>query len=220
MKPPSAEQFFDVFRAYNTAVWPAQLALLGIAAATILAAFRANMNRWWRSAQTALILLATLWLWSGYVYHKLFFAKLTPAGAVFGSLFIAQAGLLLLCTWQSGPIIDKASRSSVIIGSLFILYAVAVYPTLGSTLGHHYPAAPSFGTPCPTTIFTFGIFCLIPACIPRFALAIPVLWAVVSSYAAVRFGVTEDLGLLVAAIGTVMVLYRETHRPIAHRLAV
>jgi len=37
-------------------------------------------------------------------------------------------------------------------------------------------------------IFTFGIFCLLPANTPRFAVAIPVLWALISSYAALGFG--------------------------------
>jgi hypothetical protein len=220
MHPPTSAQFFAVFRAYNDAVWPAQLALLGIGAATILAAFRANAYRWWRPAQTALLLLATLWLWGGTVYHKLFFAPLTPAGSVFGSLFIAEAALLALCAWQNGSTLENASRPSIVIGSSLILYAIAIYPALGSLLGHHYPAAPSFGTPCPTTIFTFGIFCLLPTRVPRFALAIPVLWALIGSYAALGFGVREDLGLLVAAVGTIMVIHRETNRPIAHRLAV
>ena len=43
--PFTAEQFFDVFRRYNESVWPAQLALNGIALITAAAAYRGPSSR-------------------------------------------------------------------------------------------------------------------------------------------------------------------------------
>lgn len=91
---------------------------------------------------------------------------------------------------------------------------------LGFAHGQRYPAAPTFGAPCPTVIFTFGVFCLLPASIPRFAIAIPVLWACIGSYAAFGFRVHEDLGMIVAAITAIVVIHHATHRTSVARLAV
>ena len=115
MHPPfTAEQFFDVFRRYNEAVWPAQIGLIAVGLFTALAAYRANARHSWRWAQVAIVLLAALWLWSGIVYHKMFFASITPAGQVFGSVFIAQAGLLLISMFANGSTFEPTSRTKSI----------------------------------------------------------------------------------------------------------
>jgi hypothetical protein len=158
------------------------------------------------------VLLAALWLWAGIAYHKVWLHSITTAGEIFGSIFIAEAGLLLLSAWQNASTFERPSRSSVVAGTIILAYALVGYPALGILLGHHYPAAATFGTPCPTTLFTFGVFCLLPASIPRFAAAIPVLWAIIGSYAAFGFGVREDIGLLAAALATLLVMHHETHR--------
>ncbi len=209
--PFTAEQFLDVFRRYNEAVWPAQIALIAVGLFTAFAALRANVRRSWRWARVAIALLAALWLWSGIVFHKTFFASMTPAGEVFGSLFIAQAGLLLLCLWQNGSTFEPASRANVVASLVLMAYALLVYPAVGLALGQRYPALPTFGAPCPTTIFTFAVFCLLPAITPRFA-AVPVLWTLIASYAAFGFCVYEDLGLIVSAVTAIVVIHREKHR--------
>ena len=165
------------------------------------------------------MLLAALWLWAGVVYFKTFFVTITPAGEVFGSSFIVQAALLLLAAWLGGPL-ERVSETSLVAGASLIVYALLLYPIAGLAAGQHYPAIPTFGAPCPLTIFTFGVFCLFPKNISGVLTAIPVLWVLVSSYAAVGFHVIEDFGLPVAAIVTIAVMYRETHRPRVARLAV
>jgi hypothetical protein len=220
MHPPfTTEQFFEVFRRYNDAVWPAQVVLIAIALCAVYSAWRANGQRSWRWAQAALVLTSVLWLWSGIVYHKQFFARLTRAGEVFGSLFIAEGALLLLAATQNGVWFERASRSSRSAGILILTYALAIYPALAALLGQHAPAAPSFGVPCPTTIFTFGIFCLLPSAIPRFALVIPLLWAVIGTTAAFSFGALEDVGLALSAVVALVMMRHETHELPAARAA-
>jgi hypothetical protein len=221
MHPPfTAEQFFDVFRRYNEAVWPAQIALIAVGLFTVFAAWRANARRSWRWARVALVLLAALWLWTGIAYFKMFFVSITPAGEIFGSLFIAEAGLLLISTWQNGTPFERTSPANFAVAACVIAYALLLYPLLGFALGHRYPAMPTFGAPCPMVIFTFGVFCLVPAAIPRFAVAVPVLWAMLGSYAAFGFGVREDLGLVAAAVAALAVIHHETHRTPVARPAV
>lgn len=214
MHPPfPAGQFFEVFRSYNDAVWPAQFLLLAAGIVAAAAAYRANARRSWPWARVALVLLAALWLWAGVVYHKAFFAQLTKAGEIFGSLFVAEAGLLVLCLWQNGAPFSRAPHGSPLIGSILLVYALAVHPALTFVLGHRYPAMPTFGAPCPVTIFTFGVFCLLPAAIPRFAMAIPIVWAFVGSSAAIALDVPADAGLLVAALAAVVVMHQVPPEP-------
>ena len=86
------------------------------------------------------------------------------------------------------------------VGVVLLAYALLVYPMLGQLGDHPYPDSPSFGLPCPTTIFTFGLLLLTTERVPRHLFAIPLLWAAIGSTAAVLFGVWEDVGLGVAAI--------------------
>lgn len=218
--PFTSEQFFGVFRSYNEAVWPAQIALNLIGAFVAVAAWRANARRSWAWARAALIFLATLWLWTGIVYFKMFFASITPAGQIFGSLFIAQGGLLLIAAWQDSDSFEPATRPYITVAAAIIAYALLLYPLIGIAFGQRYPALPTFGAPCPMVVLTFGVFCLLPANTPRFAVAIPVLWALISSYAAFGFGVHEDLGLIAAAIAALAVIHHATHHQRVAPLAV
>jgi hypothetical protein len=215
--PFGADDFLDVFRRYNEAVWPAQW---GLAAAGLFAAFaahRAGVRHSRRWAVAALGVLSALWLWSGVVFHKLFFSSLTPAGQVFGSLFVAEAALLLLALLPGETFTAEPSRASVHAGSFMIAYALVLYPLLGMAAGQRYPAMPTFGAPCPIAIFTFGLFCLLPGRIPRFAVAVPVVWAVIASFAAIEFGVVEDLALIPAAAAAIAAMHHDGHRPRAAR---
>ena len=215
--PFTADQFFDVFRRYNEAVWPAQIALNGVALLAAGAAYHANARRSRTWARAAIVLLAALWLWTGIVYFKMFFATITPAGEVFGSLFIAEAALLLLCAWEMEPQFEPASRASLAVSGFILVYALLLYPIVGIAAGQRYPALPTFGAPCPVTIFTFGFLAIFPSSISRVAIAVPLLWVAISSYAAFGFSVYEDFGLLAAAIAAIVVMHQETRRlAVAH----
>src|SRR4029079_10799091 len=80
-----------------------------------------------------------------------------------------------------------------------MLYALVGYPLIGYAIGHTYPAAPTFGVPCPTTIFTLGMLVWATPPRSRVVVVIPALWSVVALFAAIRFGMWEDFGLVVAA---------------------
>jgi hypothetical protein len=79
-----------------------------------------------------------------------------------------------------------------------------VYPAISYALGHRYPAAPTFGLPCPTTIFTLGLLVWAGTALPRRVLIVPLLWALVGTSAALSLGMVEDFGLLVSAIAVMI----------------
>jgi hypothetical protein len=194
--PFTPAQFFDVFAAYNTAVWPAQIPLKLAALVVLWWIYRGNpASGRWISA-----VLAALWAWMAVVYHFAFFTAINKAAWLFGAVFLVGA---LAFLWR-GTILHRLQfgiRGDARGWAAYalIVFALAVYPALGQAFGTEYPAAPTFGLPCPTTIFTIGVL-LLAKSDARAVLVVPILWAAVGSTAAFALGVYQDLGLLVAGL--------------------
>jgi hypothetical protein len=195
--PFTADQFFDVFRLYNEAVWPAQFALnlLALAALALLIWPRQNSGR------LISAILALLWAWTGIAYHLLYFTPINKAAYAFALFFVAGSAAFLWAGVVQGRLaFTSASAPRRILGGVLVAFALILYPALSALLGHAYPAMPTFGLPCPTAIFTVGVLCFLCAPYPRYVLAAPVLWAAVGSQAAFLLGVYQDIGLLVAGV--------------------
>jgi hypothetical protein len=151
--------------------------------------------------------LAVFWLWIGVVYHLRHFSVINPAAFGFGALFILQGVLLAWGAVKKAVVFAPQKTLAGACGALLVLYAMVVYPLLGSALGHGYPQAPMFGvTPCPTIIFTFGL--LLWARPPVWAgiFVIPLMWSLIGFSAALLLNVREDFGLLTAGALTPLVL--------------
>ena len=198
--PFTIEQFFGVFRLYNSTVWPAQVLLVLLA---VLAIVFIALRRPWSGAAVSAI-LALLWVWIGVAYHLAFFARINPVAYGFGALSIAGG---VLFAWH-GVIcrrfefaFDRSFRTGV--GVTLLAFALVVYPLWSTLAGHGYPELPTFGLPCPTTIFTIGVLALASGTRLRAVLAVPILWSLVGGQAAFLLDVKPDLGLLVAGVAAV-----------------
>jgi hypothetical protein len=193
--PFTVEQFFGVIRLYNNAVWPAQVLLPLLAVLVVI--FIALRRPW--SGVVVSAILALLWLWVGAAYHLAFFVQINPAALGLGALSIVGG---LLFVWQGVVrrrltfVFAKNLRTG--LGVSLIAFALVVYPVWATLAGHGYPDLPTFGLPCPTTIFTIGVLAVAYSADLRSVLAVPILWSFVGSQAAFLFNVKPDLGLLVA----------------------
>lgn len=96
-------------------------------------------------------------------------------------------------------------------GELAQAFALVGYPLAGEMLGHRYPAAPTFGLPCPTTIFTLGVLLMTTPVLSRLQVIAPLLWALIGTTAAFVLGVVQDLALIAAALAGLWLL--GSHRP-------
>ena len=206
--PFTAEQFFGVFAAYNEAVWPAQLVLIAAAVAVLALAWSrgAGRDRWVSG------FLALLWAWTGIAYHLVHFTEINPAARAFGALFVLQAALFLWWGVGRGKLEYGRTRGVRATAAwAILLYAIVVYPLLGSLAGHAYMASPTFGAPCPVVIYTFGVL-LLAGTVPLWLLVVPVLWALLGSTAVLAFGVYQDLGLILSAVLALTLLIRTRRR--------
>jgi hypothetical protein len=204
--PFNLEQFLDVFARYNTALWPVQIILNLSALIALALVFTQYRNK----DIIITCILASLVAWTGIVYHLLYFTAINKAAYLFGTLFILQS-LFFLYGGIQKKLFHFNYKADLVhwIGLLFILYGLLVYPIAGYFSGHRYPSCPTFGLPCPTTIFVFGMLLLSEKRIPFAYVIIPLLWSLIGFLAALSFGIYEDTGLLVAGVaGTTLILLR------------
>jgi hypothetical protein len=195
--PFTIEQFFEIFARYNQGVWPMQIILNILAITIIILLFRTPHN----SSRLIAAVLSFLWAWMAIAYHFAFFTAINPAAWFFGAFFLAGA---IWFAWI-GVLKNKLQFRlhggiRAWLGGLLIVFSLIIYPLLGYLFGHRYPASPTFGLPCPTTIFTLGILLFAVVPFPRSAFAVPVVWSAIGSFAALQLKVPQDYGLLMAGL--------------------
>ena len=203
--PFTLEQFLGVFVSYNTTIWPAQIILNLLALIAIILTLRGRPP-----SRIISVILASLWVWTGVVYHLLFFAVVNPAALLFGVLFIIQGMVFLIFgSLRSAISFRFQSTPQGYAGAVFLAYGLLIYPVLGYFLGHLYPSSPTFGAPCPTTIFTFGLLLWTNRHVAFYIIVLPLLWSIIGFGAALNLGILEDVGLLIAGlVGTVFLSVR------------
>jgi len=222
MLPFTTEQFLDTFGRYNQAIWPLQIVAYALGVLAVFLALRPG--RW--SSRLVAATLGVFWLWTGTVYHLVYFRQINGAAVLFGALFIAQGALWRLVGGARPRLAFRTHRDlGGLVGALFIAYALVGYPLLGLALGQSFPRMPTFGvTPCPVTIFTFGLLLWTEHHVPRLLLVIPLAWSLLGVSAAISLDVGEDLGLVVVGLlGTALLVWRDRravggsvlrHRPV------
>ena len=211
MIPFTVDQFLNVFEQYNVAIWPAQVFLytIGIFAISLVLSRKSDFSK------VVSLILSLFWIWMGIVYHLWFFSAINKAAIAFAAFFVLQ-GILFFIAGVLKQQLTFCFTSNLcgIVGSAFLVYALIVYPVFGYWLGHRYPAAPTFGLPCPTTIFTFGMLLWTNRRVPLYVLAVPLAWTFLGFWAAISLGMIEDLGLLMAGLlGSILIIFRDTSVP-------
>lgn len=203
--PFSVDQFFAVIRQYNEAVWPTQVLLLmmGLAAIALLL-----WKRSWSSVAISGI-LALLWTWMGVAYHLAFFTSINPLAYVFGAISLVGAAVFVWVGVLRRELDFIPRRDGQgLMGMVLVVFALLIYPAWSSIAGHAYPNLPTFGLPCPTTIFTIGMLAMAVGSKVRVALVVPILWSLVGGQAAFLLDVPPDWGLLAAGLIAIGLAFR------------
>ena len=128
-----------------------------------------------------------------------FFTRINPAAWLFAVLFLGQAVLFL----RVGVVERRLSfapwaNAWAPLGWGLIAYSLG-YPFINAIDHRSLLAIPTFGLPCPTTIFTVGVLILATPQCWRLSV-IPVIWAAIGGSAAFLLGVYADVALPIAGI--------------------
>lgn len=207
MLPFTPEQFLAVFADYNT-IWPSQIAayLLGGTAVALLPRQVAGSDR------AIAAILAAMWLGTGFAYHGVWFSKINSAAYFFALLFFIQGGALIYAGVYRSKVCFGVRRGlAAWAGGAFVVYSVIIYPLIGMATGHFYPAMPMFGvTPCPVTLFTFGMLLLTIRPVPIWLLVVPAIWSLIGGSAAIVLDVPQDWLLLFSGgIAVTLIVVRD-----------
>jgi hypothetical protein len=193
--PFTKEQFFNLFAAYNQALWPALIALwVASAAVSVLLLTSRRPSDRWVSA-----LLTAHWAWSALAYHVAFFTRINPAAWVFAALFVLQATLFFWSGVVRGRLsfVPRRNQWTPVAWAL-VAYSLA-YPAINAVQHLTLSRIPTFGVPCPTTIFTAGLLMLAAPRSWRLSI-VPVIWSLVAGSAAFLLGVHADYALPLAGV--------------------
>jgi hypothetical protein len=157
----------------------------------VVASSRRSHDRWISG------LLAVHWAWSAVAYHIAFFTRINPAAWLFAAIFLVQAGLFFWSGVMRGRLTFTRARTAwTPIGWLLVVYAL-LYPAINAVEHGRILKIPTFGLPCPTTIFTAGLLLLAAPRSGTLAI-VPIIWSVVGGSAAFLLGVSADYALPVA----------------------
>jgi hypothetical protein len=203
--PFTANEFLDVFAAYNNELWLLVLALWVLTAA-VFGPYIVGGRVW---MPFPALVLTVHWLWAGILYHALFFTAINPAAWLFAALFVFQAALFVVASFEGMTAARVGSWRHVVSSSL-ILYGL-LYPAIAWADGFVYPRMPTFGVPCPTVILTIGF--LVAVSTSSIVLSfIPVAWSMLGMGAVWSFGVHADLALPAAgALLVVDLVHKRSH---------
>lgn len=201
--PFTHADFVGVFERYNQAVWPAQWLAYVLGLAVVAMVLRPTPQR----GRLVTAILALGWAWTGVAYHWMHFAPINPAARTFGALFLVQALLLAWSSWKGSVRYARGDGPRAWLGWGLVAYALVLYPLLGLALGQAPGQLPMFGiTPCPLTLFTFGVLLLARGRVPWWLLLVPLAWALVGGSAAALLRVPQDWVLLASALAVLPIL--------------
>jgi hypothetical protein len=188
------EQFIGVFVEYHLALWPLQIFAYVIGIGMVAMVFRPSPI----SGRMIAGGLAAMWLWTGIAYHGLYFSSINGAALLFGVLFVLQGALIFYVGVVRAQLqFGIPDGVTGWLGGVLMTYAAVLYPLLGIWFGHTYAQVPMFGmTPCPVTIFSFGLLLLASVPVPLGLVAVPFLWTLVGGSAAFLLGIPQDWLLL------------------------
>jgi len=204
----SIEEFLLVLESYNLAIWPLQIFAYILVVLVLFFSFKPTNY----SLKIVLSILSFFWLFTAIVFCFLYWATSHIFGYIFGIFCVLQGFMFLYSIIKSDITIGSIDKTYTLIGVLFVLYAIMGYQILGYYLGHIYPKFFAVGlVPCPTTIFTFGIFLIINKKIPIKYFVIPLMISL-GGFLAAYNGIYEDIGLVIAGILTIILIIKRDER--------
>ena len=205
--PFTANEFLDVFAAYNQAVWPF--------AAILWLLTTAGVRRRWSQARRYRHRCPDFCLpGTGCGPASCITRGSSPPSILPPGCSLRCSLRRVSCSSRSDlsarQAVDGAGSARRVVSSLLIVYSL-IYPVVVWADGFVYPRMPTFGVPCPTVLLTIGV--LLAMSRPSVLLSvIPVGWSLIAGTAAWLFGVHADF-VLPAAGGVLVVdlILRRSH---------
>jgi hypothetical protein len=173
----SARTYYRLFEIYNAAIWPAQVAAIGLGLA-ILVLLRRGAAR----GRVIAAILAACWLFVAIAFHARRYATINTAGVHFAWAFGVEAALLIWMGVVRGRLsFERPSDPAGRVGLWVFLFALVAEPLADPLLGRGWKGVELFGVaPDPTAVATLGVLLLARVRHRWLLMVVPVLWCVVT----------------------------------------
>jgi len=170
MLPFSREAFFALFHSYNAAIYPVPLVMLLAALIAVLCLFKTKNI----GGRAIAAILSLFWLWTGGVFHAVYFTPLNFLAPVYVVFFLLQACALLVVGVFLGRLDFHFDRSPIAwIGMVLAMLALLGYPLVEKLTGAPVSDLRFVGTaPGPTALFTVGLLLTVKKRMPALALVL------------------------------------------------
>jgi hypothetical protein len=190
---------FEAFSRYNEAIWPLQIAAYVLAALVILLAIK----RFKYSDNIILFVLSFYWLWAGIVCLFGFLGPDFPIFYMLGAMAVFQGILFLYFGFRTEkklPLFTFKADLYGIAGTIYIVFALIIYPLIGYLTGHPLHNYPVFGVaPCPVCIFTLGLLIIARRRFPLILIIVPLTESLLGIIPTL-LGLYADIGLICAGL--------------------
>lgn len=205
--PFTREQFMNVFKTYNTAVFPMQVIIFLIGCSMLFLVFSKV------AARNKIIgcMLGGIWIWTGVIYHIIFFTGINKAAYIFGTAFVLQGIIFAIIAYRDKLRFSFKNGAINKISLIFAIFGLILYPIIGYVTEKSLITLITMGLPCPTTIFTFGLLGFEINGIKKRHMAIALAWSFIGFIAAVLLGIYQDVVLPLASLYT-FIAYHHSHK--------
>lgn len=213
MLPYSADALFAQFEHYNFAIRPVPALALLLIGMILYLAVRSRQDR----SHLIFAALGAGWLWTGTVYHQMFFADLNFAAPVYGALFIFQGVLLLwLGAVRRGFAVRFDGSIDAWIGVGSVIAAACALPLADWLQGAGWTDARlPLIAPGATAGVTVGVLLMTSGRWRWCLLIIPVLWTFVAGGHAWVLDIRQDYVLPAIGLLALLLLPRSFSRAAA-----
>lgn len=170
----SPRTYHRLFELYNSAIWPAQAAvvLLGLLILVLL-------RRGGPVAGPAVAaILAACWAWVAIAFHLDRYATINWTAPWVAAAFLVQAALLVWAGVIGGRLSAPMRLDATgLAGMGLFLFALLLQPAIGLLLGRPWRQAEIFGVaPDPTAIGTLGLLLVLAGRARWTLMVLPALW--------------------------------------------
>ncbi len=175
----SPRTYYRLFEIYNAAIWPAQIAAVGLAIAILVLLRRgaADRGRWIAA------ILAASWLFVAIAFHAHRYATINWAAVYFAWAFALEAALLVWIGVARGRLPFERPSGRAARAGMWIFLAALIAEPAAILLNRGWRSAEIFGVaPDPTAIATLGILLAAGGRGRWLLLPIPLIWCAISGF--------------------------------------
>ena len=203
-----------MFELHNGALWPAQIAAIGLGIVILYSLLRPEGSL----PRVSAAILGGLWIWVGWSFFWERYATINWAAAYVAPAFALEGLLLIWAGASQGQFRAPPRRNlAAVTGIAMFTAAVLAYPLLAPLMQRPWAAAEVFGiAPDPTAIATLALLAVVDAPRRWLPMAIPLAWCAISAATLWTLGAAADTALVpAAALAAIAIAIAISRRPVS-----